>query len=103
VKLSPEPYKNHLAAGETTRIFQAEEVASYRSDFIVGCLQNGMHTAYLRTCPRRDHYYLCVENEQWQAHLTPSENTLAFSSEVQASLARILRGRGEIQVKVVEQ
>lgn len=60
-------------------------------------------STYLRTCPGRDHYYLCVENEEWQAHLTPSENALAYSPEVQASLISILCGRGEVQAKVVEQ
>lgn len=58
--------------------------------------------ACIRERPGRDHYYLCIEHEDWQAHLTPSDNTLAYSAETHVLLMQILRGQGEVQAKVVE-
>src|SRR5581483_5761561 len=60
----------------------------------------------LYTCIRanagRDHYYLLVENGEWKAHLTPSENTMGYSSDVHQELERILNGLGEVNVRVVD-
>jgi DNA polymerase-3 subunit alpha len=56
----------------------------------------------VRSQAGRDHYYLLVENGEWKAHLTPSNNTMHYTPEIRAKLAGILKDMGEIKVDVVE-
>jgi hypothetical protein len=56
----------------------------------------------VRSQAGRDHYYLLVENGEWKAHLTPSNNTMRYTPEIRAKLAGILKDMGEIKVDVVE-
>ncbi|HEU5374036.1 MAG TPA: DNA polymerase III subunit alpha [Ktedonobacteraceae bacterium] len=56
----------------------------------------------IRSLPGRDHYYLLVENDEWQAHLTPADNTIGYSPEAHALLTQILRGLGKVEVKLVD-
>jgi len=55
----------------------------------------------IRDKPGRDHYYLLVENGEWKAHLTPGDNTMHYSPEVEKELRRYLKGLGQIEVMSV--
>ncbi len=50
----------------------------------------------------RDHYDIVVVNGEWQVLLTPSNNTMHYSSEVHEKLEEIL-GKGAVEVKLIEQ
>ncbi len=56
----------------------------------------------LRARPGRDHYYLIIENGEWAAHLTPSDNTMSYTPEVREELLAHLKGLGEVKVAQVE-
>lgn len=56
----------------------------------------------IRDQPGRDHYQILVMNGEWQAHLTPSDNTMSFSPLVREKLSGILKGMGEVKVTQVE-
>lgn len=56
----------------------------------------------LRTRPGRDHYYLLIENGEWQAHMTPSNNTMLYTPEVHKELEDILDGLGGVRATVVD-
>ncbi|HET8845997.1 MAG TPA: DNA polymerase III subunit alpha, partial [Ktedonobacteraceae bacterium] len=52
--------------------------------------------------PGRDHYQILVMNGEWQVRLTPSDNTMRYSSQVHSKLVDILRGLGEVKAQLVE-
>jgi len=56
----------------------------------------------IRKQPGRDYYQILVMNGEWQAHLTPSDNTMHYSPEVHKKLTGILKDMGEIKVSVME-
>lgn len=56
----------------------------------------------IREQPGRDHYYLLLDNGEWCAHLTPSNNTLSYSSEIHNKLIHALNGMGRIEQRLVE-
>jgi DNA polymerase-3 subunit alpha len=56
----------------------------------------------IRHTPGRDHYYLLVENGEWTAHLTPSNNTTCYSPQMREELIDILKGLGNVKVSMVE-
>ena len=56
----------------------------------------------MRNAPGRDHYYLLVENGEWKAHLTPSNNTTHYTPEMRERLVSILKGLGEVKIAMVE-
>jgi DNA polymerase III subunit alpha len=56
----------------------------------------------VRNAQGRDHYYLLVENGEWKAHLTPSNNTTHYTPEMREKLVSILKGLGEVKVAMVE-
>lgn len=56
----------------------------------------------IRHTPGRDHYYLLVENGEWTAHLTPSNNTTSYSPQMREKLVDILKGLGNVRVNMVE-
>ena len=63
-----------------------------------------VHDIYncVRTQPGRDHYYLLVENGEWKAHLTPSDNTMQYTPDIEKRLKGLLKGNGEVKVALVE-
>ncbi len=56
----------------------------------------------LHSQPGRDHYQLMIMNGEWQAHLTPSDNTTHYSPKVHAELTGILQNNGKFTVVSVE-
>lgn len=52
--------------------------------------------------PGRDHYQILVINGEWQARLTPSNNTMHYTSQVHDKLVNILQGLGDVKALVVE-
>ncbi len=56
----------------------------------------------MRNAPGRDHYYLLVENGEWKAHLTPSNNTTHYTPDMHDQLVGILKGLGEVKINMVE-
>jgi DNA polymerase-3 subunit alpha len=56
----------------------------------------------LRNKPGRDHYYLLIENDEWQAHMTPSNNTMFYTPEVHRELEHILNGQGDVRARVID-
>jgi DNA polymerase-3 subunit alpha len=77
-------------SGEDERSVSDDRI---RVQDIYNCLHNQ---------PGRDHYQLLVMNGEWEAHLTPSDNTMNFSPLVREQLASILKGRGEVRATLVE-
>ncbi|GCE29461.1 DNA-directed DNA polymerase [Dictyobacter alpinus] len=51
--------------------------------------------------PGRDHYDIIVSDHEWQALLTPDNNTLGYSQTLTASLETIL-GKGMVEVRATE-
>lgn len=49
----------------------------------------------------RDHYDILVVNGEWQALLTPSDNTMYYSQEVHEKLEAVL-GKGSVEAKLVD-
>lgn len=55
---------------------------------------------YIRERPGRDHYEILVANGEWQARLTPQDNTMHYSPELHAKLEEVL-GSGMVEAMVV--
>ncbi len=56
----------------------------------------------IRDQPGRDHYEILVANGEWQALLTPKDNTMHYSETLHQRLEEVLQGLGNIEVKRVE-
>jgi DNA polymerase III subunit alpha len=56
----------------------------------------------IRDQPGRDHYEILVANGEWQALLTPSDNTMHFSEKLRLKLEEVLQGQGTVEVIQVE-
>jgi len=56
----------------------------------------------IRDQPGRDHYEILVANGEWQALLTPKDNTMHYSDTLHQKLEEVLQGLGNIEVKQVE-
>jgi DNA polymerase-3 subunit alpha len=56
----------------------------------------------IRDEPGRDHYEILVANGEWQALLTPKDNTMHFSDTLLQKLEGALQGMGNIEVMQVE-
>jgi DNA polymerase-3 subunit alpha len=56
----------------------------------------------VRAAQGRDHYYLRVANGVWTAQLTPEDNTLQYSPELEATLLRELKGLGSVEARLIE-
>jgi DNA polymerase-3 subunit alpha len=55
---------------------------------------------YVQERPGRDHFEILVANGEWQARLTPQDNTLHYSEELHARLEGVL-GKGSVEAKVL--
>lgn len=55
---------------------------------------------YIRERPGRDHYEILIANGEWQARLTPSDNTMYYCPELHDKLEAVL-GKGMIEAQVV--
>ncbi len=56
----------------------------------------------IRDQPGRDHYEILVANGEWQALLTPKDNTMHFSDTMHQKLEEALQGLGNIEIIQVE-
>src|SRR5258708_22007892 len=56
----------------------------------------------IRDRPGRDHYDILVGNGEWQVLLTPKDNTMHYSEQVQQKLQEILKGQGNVEVKMLQ-
>ena len=56
----------------------------------------------IRDQPGRDHYEIFIANGEWQALLTPKDNTMHYSEMLHLRLEEALQGLGDIEVKQVE-
>jgi DNA polymerase-3 subunit alpha len=56
----------------------------------------------IRDQPGRDHYEILVANGEWQALLTPKDNTMRYSDALHEKLEEALQGLGTIEVIQVE-
>ena len=56
----------------------------------------------LRDQPGRDHYELLVANGEWEALLTPGDNTMHYSENVHRKLVEIVGSGGMVRVDMVE-
>src|SRR5947199_4826473 len=56
----------------------------------------------IRDQPGRDHYEILVANGEWQALLTPKDNTMHYSDTLHQKLEAVLQGLGNIEVIQVE-
>jgi DNA polymerase-3 subunit alpha len=56
---------------------------------------------YLTERPGRDHYEIVISNGEWEARLTPSNNTMHYTSELRAKLESIL-GPGMVEVQELD-
>jgi DNA polymerase III subunit alpha len=56
----------------------------------------------IRDQPGRDHYEILVANGEWQALLTPKENTMHYSDTLHQKLEEVLQGLGNVEVIQVE-
>jgi DNA polymerase III subunit alpha len=57
----------------------------------------------IRDQPGRDHYEILVANGEWQALLTPKDNTMHYSDSLHQKLEEVLQGQGNVEVIQVEQ
>jgi DNA polymerase III subunit alpha len=57
---------------------------------------------YIRDQPGRDHYEILVANGEWQALLTPKDNTMHYSDSLHQKLEEALQGLGNVEVIQVE-
>lgn len=55
----------------------------------------------VRDAEGHDHDYPLVENGEWQAHLTPGQNTTHDTPAMRERLVAILKGMGEVKVEMV--
>ena len=56
----------------------------------------------IRDQPGRDHYEILVANGEWQALLTPKDNTMHYSDTLYQKLNEALQGLGNVEVIQVE-
>ncbi len=56
----------------------------------------------IRDQPGRDHYEVLVANGEWQALLTPKDNTMHYSDSLHQKLEEALQGLGNVEVIQVE-
>ena len=56
----------------------------------------------IRDQPGRDHYEILVANGEWQALLTPKDNTMHYSDTLLQKLEEALQGLGNVEVMQVE-
>ncbi len=56
----------------------------------------------IRDQPGRDHYEILVANGEWQALLTPKDNTMHYSDTLHQRLEEALQGLGNVEVIQVE-
>jgi DNA polymerase-3 subunit alpha len=56
----------------------------------------------IRDRPGRDHYDILVGNGEWQVLLTPKDNTMHYSEQVHQKLQDILKGQGNVEVKMLQ-
>ena len=56
----------------------------------------------IRDQPGRDHYEILVANGEWQALLTPKDNTMHYSGALLQKLEEALQGLGNVEVIQVE-
>src|SRR2546421_1491401 len=56
----------------------------------------------LRDQPGRDHYEILVANGEWEALLTPGDNTMHYSENVHRKLVEIVGSGGMVRVDLVE-
>jgi DNA polymerase III subunit alpha len=56
----------------------------------------------IRDQPGRDHYEILVANGEWQALLTPKDNTMHYSETLHQKLEEVLQGLGNVEVIQVE-
>ena len=56
----------------------------------------------IRDQPGRDHYEILVANGEWQALLTPKDNTMHYSDTLHQKLEEALQGLGNIEIIQVE-
>jgi DNA polymerase-3 subunit alpha len=56
----------------------------------------------IRDQPGRDHFEIFVANGEWQALLTPKDNTMHYSETLHQRLEDALQGLGIVEVKQVE-
>jgi len=56
----------------------------------------------IRDQPGRDHYDILVANGEWQVLLTPRNNTMHYSEQVLQKLQDILKGQGNVEVKMLQ-
>src|SRR5437016_8221227 len=56
----------------------------------------------IRDQPGRDHYEILVANGEWQALLTPKDNTTHYSDTLHQKLEEVLQGLGNVEVIQVE-
>jgi DNA polymerase III subunit alpha len=56
----------------------------------------------IRDQPGRDHYEILVANGEWQALLTPKDNTMHYSDTLHQKLEDALQGLGNVEVMQVE-
>ena len=56
----------------------------------------------IRDQPGRDHYEILVANGEWQALLTPKNNTMHYSDTLHQKLEEVLQGLGNVEVLQVE-
>jgi DNA polymerase-3 subunit alpha len=56
---------------------------------------------HLTERPGRDHYEIVIANGEWEARLTPSNNTMHYTSELRAKLEAVL-GTGMVEVQELD-
>jgi len=56
---------------------------------------------HLTERPGRDHYEIVISNGEWEARLTPSNNTMHYTSELRAKLESVL-GTGMVEVQELD-
>src|SRR5581483_1050050 len=56
---------------------------------------------FIQERPGRDHYEIFVANGEWQARLTPGDNTMLYDQALHERLENEL-GKGAVEVQVIE-
>ena len=57
---------------------------------------------HIQERPGRDHFEILVANGEWQALLTPKDNTMHYSDTLHQKLEVALQGLGNVEVMQVE-
>ncbi len=55
---------------------------------------------HIRERPGRDHYEIMIANGEWQARLTPRDNTMYYCTELRDKLEAVL-GKGMVEAQIV--